>query len=524
PTPDEVSLPDLTGECSIAEPTAPVATDNCGESITGVADMTFPITTQGTTVITWSFEDQQGNISTQTQNANIDDTTDPIPDVATLPDLNGFCEVLAPTSPTATDNCEGAIEGQANVTFPVTAAGTTVITWTYDDGNGNMATQTQNVIIEDDAAPVPDETTLPDLNGECSLSMPAAPTATDNCDGVISGVTGASFPITESTTITWTYTDASGNSVEQTQEVIIEDVTPPVPNSSTLATLSGECVVVRPSAPKATDNCGGVITGTTTTQQLITESTTIIWTYTDPSGNFSTQDQEVVITDETAPFPDRLNLPDLVGECLVNNPGVPTALDNCDGTIQATTETEFPVTESTTITWTYSDGAGNTFSQAQDVTISGINTNVTKVGGVLTAEVTGSSYQWINCENNSPVQGATSSVFVPSNDGSYAVEISKLGCTELSDCYEVTVLGLDDSDKFHVSVYPNPVSEQLTIKNTLGKELEIKIINTFGQEFFHTTGSDQIIQIDMRSLSNGVYFMLMNDQKSEYMKRIVKSE
>ncbi|MEQ9219656.1 MAG: GLUG motif-containing protein, partial [Cyclobacteriaceae bacterium] len=336
PTPDEVSLPDLTGECSIAEPTAPVATDNCGESITGVADMTFPITTQGTTVITWSFEDQQGNISTQTQNAIIDDTTDPIPDVATLPDLNGFCEVLAPTSPTATDNCEGAIEGQANVTFPVTAAGTTVITWTYDDGNGNMATQTQNVIIEDDAAPVPDETTLPDLNGECSLSMPAAPTATDNCDGVISGVTVASFPITESTTITWTYTDASGNSVEQTQEVIIEDVTPPVPNSSTLATLSGECVVVRPSAPKATDNCGGVITGTTTTQQLITESTTIIWTYTDPSGNFSTQDQEVVITDETAPFPDRLNLPDLVGECLVNNPGVPTALDNCDGTIQAT--------------------------------------------------------------------------------------------------------------------------------------------------------------------------------------------
>ncbi|MEQ9216888.1 MAG: T9SS type A sorting domain-containing protein, partial [Cyclobacteriaceae bacterium] len=80
------------------------------------------------------------------------------------------------------------------------------------------------------------------------------------------------------------------------------------------------------------------------------------------------------------------------------------------------------------------------------------------------------------------------------------------------------------SDKFHVSVYPNPVSEQLTIKNTLGKELEIKIINTFGQEFFHTTGSDPIIQIDMRSLSNGVYFMLMNDQKSEFMKRIVKSE
>ena len=524
PVPDEVSLADLTGECSVLEPTAPIATDNCGEIISGVADIAFPITTQGTTVVTWSFEDHLGNISTQTQNAIVDDITDPVPDVASLPDISGTCEVPAPSSPTATDNCEGTITGQANVTFPVTTAGTTVIIWTYDDGNGNTTTQTQNVIIEDDAAPTPDEATLPDLNAECSLSTPVAPTATDNCNGVVNGTTNAAFPLTESTTITWTYTDASGNSVEQTQEVIIADVTPPVANSSALTTLTGECVVVRPTAPKATDNCGGVITGTTTTQQLITESTTIVWTYTDPSGNSTTQDQEVVITDETAPFPDRITLPDLVGECMVNMPGVPTALDNCDGTIQATTETEFPVTESATITWTYSDGAGNTFSQTQDVIISGINTNVTKVGGVLTAEVSGATYQWINCENNTPVSGATSRIFIPENDGRYAVEISKLGCTELSDCYDVTVLGLDDSDKFQVSIYPNPVSEQLIITNALNKDLSIKLINSLGQELYQTYSSDPIIQIDVRSLSNGVYFILMINEEYEFMKRIVKSE
>ena len=524
PIPDKVSLPDLTGECSISAPAAPTATDNCGENLTGTPDVSFPIAAQGTTVITWSFEDQNGNISTQTQNAIVDDATAPSPDVTTLADLNGYCEVAAPTSPTATDNCEGTITGQANVTFPVTAAGTTVITWTYDDGNGNTSTQTQNVIINDDMAPTPDVANLPDLNAECSLSTPTAPTATDNCDGMVTGVTSTSFPLTENTTITWTYTDASGNNTQQTQEVIIADVTPPVPNTQTLTTLTGECVAVRPSAPKATDNCGGEITGTTTVQQLITENTTIVWTYTDPSGNVSTQNQEVVLTDETAPFPDRITLPDLVGECTIGNPGTPTALDNCDGTIQATTDTDFPVTESTTITWTYTDVSGNSATQTQNVIISGINTNVSQVGGVLTSEASAASYQWIDCENNTPVSGATSKVFIPTVDGTYAVEISKLGCTELSDCYDVTVLGFEDIVRYDISIYPNPVSEQMTIKNTLGKELQIKIINTFGQELLQTKGSDPIIQIDVRSLSNGVYFILMNNEEDEFMRRIVKSE
>ena len=61
------------------------------------------------------------------------------------------------TAPTATDNCGGAITGTTTTTFPITAQGTTAITWTYDDGNGNTITQTQNVIIDDVTAPVADD-------------------------------------------------------------------------------------------------------------------------------------------------------------------------------------------------------------------------------------------------------------------------------------------------------------------------------------------------------------------------------
>ena len=36
------------------------------------------------------------------------------------------------TAPTATDNCSGTITGTTS-TFPITAQGTTVVTWTFED-------------------------------------------------------------------------------------------------------------------------------------------------------------------------------------------------------------------------------------------------------------------------------------------------------------------------------------------------------------------------------------------------------
>lgn len=145
-TPDLANLPDVNAECSASAPTAPTASTNCGGSVTGTTTTTFPITTPGTTVVTWTYDDGNGNTATQTQNVVIDDVTAPVPDAPALIDYSDCDQVTLP-SPTATDNCSGAITGTPDVTFPVTTPGTTVVTWTFDDGNGNTSTQTQNVTI-----------------------------------------------------------------------------------------------------------------------------------------------------------------------------------------------------------------------------------------------------------------------------------------------------------------------------------------------------------------------------------------
>jgi hypothetical protein len=51
-----------------ASPTAPYATDNCAGSVQGMTTATFPITSFGTNVITWTFDDHHGNVSSATQN------------------------------------------------------------------------------------------------------------------------------------------------------------------------------------------------------------------------------------------------------------------------------------------------------------------------------------------------------------------------------------------------------------------------------------------------------------------------
>ena len=145
-TPDLATLPSISDECSVAAPTAPTATNSCGTVVIGVPDVTFPITTQGTTQVTWTYDDGEGNTTTQMQDVVVEDVSAPVPNLAVLPDLTNQCEATMILPPSATDNCTGTITGTTTTTFPITTPGNSTITWTFDDGNGNVSTQTQNVV------------------------------------------------------------------------------------------------------------------------------------------------------------------------------------------------------------------------------------------------------------------------------------------------------------------------------------------------------------------------------------------
>ncbi len=378
------SLPDVTGQCS-ASAVAPTASDACAGTITATTATVFPITSQGTTTVTWTYDDGNGNTSTQTQNIIIDDTNAPLAALAVLPDVTGSCSATA-SAPTANDACEGAITGITSTVFPITTQGTHTVTWTYADSQGNTSTQTQTIVVDDVTAPV--TPTLSAVNGSCSATV-SAPTTTDLCAGTITGTT--SDPLTYTTqgthTVHWTFNDGNGNTTTANQTVVIADLTAPVPNMASLPDLTGECYVLAPISPTANDNCGGTITGTTTTI-FPTGTGTITWTFNDGNGNISTQTQQIIVDDITAPVASVASLPQVNAECEVTTLTPPQAIDNCTGPVVASTSTVFPIQAqgTTVVTWIYTDASSNISTQQQTVVIDDVTAPIVPTLADLTGE------------------------------------------------------------------------------------------------------------------------------------------
>ncbi|MBC6426038.1 MAG: BspA family leucine-rich repeat surface protein, partial [Ekhidna sp.] len=155
-------------------------------------------------------------------------------EAAALPEVTSQC-IASLTPPTAKSSCiigEGTTVTAAHdvSTFPITES--TLVTWTYTH-NSKSIVQTQTVTITEDTTPPIVTGSLAAVTAQCPISAeteltkPDAPA--DNCGGTVNVAikTGTTFPLTESGTITWVYTDGAGNSSEQTQEVTVEDTMKP---------------------------------------------------------------------------------------------------------------------------------------------------------------------------------------------------------------------------------------------------------------------------------------------------------
>ncbi|WP_033960341.1 LamG-like jellyroll fold domain-containing protein, partial [Psychroserpens jangbogonensis] len=238
--------------------------DNCGGTVLVTNNASLPISGEGTTtVVTWTYDDGNGNTSTQTQNVIIDDITAPVADVASLSNVTAECEVSSLTAPTATDNCGGTVLVTNNASLPISGEGTTtVVTWTYDDGNGNISTQIQNVIIDDISGPT--AITLPIITGQCSATVPV-PTTTDICSGTITGTTSDALVYTTqgAFAITWNFDDGNGNSINVVQNVVINDTIDPIPLCQDITVqlddTTGIATITSAQIDNgSTDNCGTV--------------------------------------------------------------------------------------------------------------------------------------------------------------------------------------------------------------------------------------------------------------------------
>ncbi len=395
----------------------PTFTDDCGIDTVIATAMpgTFPV---GPTPVSYTAIDIAGNSTVCEFLITVVDTELPVINVCPG-DLSvstdaGTC-TASPALGTldATDNCGiASITNDAPTNFSV---GPTTVTWTVTDDNGNVATCTQTVTVTDNEAPVitncPGDISVNTDPGSCDATVSlGTPTATDNC-GVTSTTNDAptQFPL-GTTTVTWTVSDAQGNSATCTQTVTVTDNEIPTINCPGLDAFDaedGQCsiLVTNNLAPLTSDNCGVAsvtytITGATTgsgnndaTNTVFNVGfSTLTYTVIDDNGNTNTCSVMVQVNDNqvpelTCPNDTVIFVPASVTDTMIFNL-TPTATDNCEiasltytlsgglgsGNNDAS-GTSFPQ-GTTTVTYTVTDTVGNTQDCSFDVTINPVTTQL----------------------------------------------------------------------------------------------------------------------------------------------------
>lgn len=154
--------------------------------------------------------------------------------------------------------------------------------------------------------------------------------------------------------------------------------------------------------------------------------------------------------------------------------------------------------------------------------LTAINNLVTVNSNILTANETGATYQWINCDTGMPIAGETGQTYTATVAGNYAVEITNAICTETSACIVVDLLSVTEFDVLtNVSIYPNPVTTTLFIDLPEYDKASYTIQNINGQVVLKDTIKNKTEGITISGIADGVYFIeLIADQKKTIKKFI----
>jgi gliding motility-associated-like protein len=234
--PESVTISNDLDDCgAVFTYDTPYAEDNCAVIVTELTSglesgSVFPL---GTTTVTWSFEDEAGNITLCTFDVTVEDTQAPAiacPNDIVVDNEVGLCGAFVSFDlPQVVDNCDlldpvmtnGIPSGEL---FPV---GVTIITFEVSDPSGNVSTCSFTVTLKDTEAPV---VFCPgDMEQIDPLVEYETPYFTDNCYSdliLVEGYpSGTEFPHGY-TEVVYAAVDLAGNADTCSFTVLIN--TPPI--------------------------------------------------------------------------------------------------------------------------------------------------------------------------------------------------------------------------------------------------------------------------------------------------------
>ncbi len=421
---------------------------------------------------------------------NCPSTASSCPANITVNNTSGLCSGVATyVAPVGVDNCPGTTTTQiaglpSGGTYPV---GVTTNTFRAVDASGNSTLCSFTVTVRDTQAPVitcPANITATTPVGSCTAVVNYTVTATDNC-AVITNVrtsglaSGSAFPLGAST-VTWTATDAAGNSSTC---------------SFTVTVLDGQLPVITP-LPVNSPAC---VNSNRTITVVATNAVSYQWqqfngtTFVDIPGATSASLvlNNVTLAMSTNTYRVRVN-----GLCTSVTSGNTTLVVNRLPTISidAILPPSLLPTQSSTLTATVSP--------------------------------TGGTIMWF--KNGVAVPGATALTLTRTVDDQgtyYAIYTDGNGCTMRSNDLVISPLASD-----HLYVYPNPNSGIFDVRffNQSNEAMTVRVFSSSGQMIFEkgftTTLPWSSVGVDLGTRNSaGIYIVEVVNSSGQRMgaKRII---
>ncbi len=341
--PADITRSNTLDECqSVVSWTEPSALDNCtsvGNIVWTKSHDPGDVFAVGTTLVTYSAEDEAGNSSNCTFNVTVLDNQKPVisacpSNISQASDAGSCSATVTWSEPTGSDNCTTAgnlVWTKSHTSGSVFSTGTATVTYTAEDEAGNVSlTCSFDITIADAVDPIAacqDLTVYLDSDGEASITAADVNDgSSDNCslDDVSINITNFDCGDLGANTVILTATDAVSNTATCTSTVTVLDNISPVltskPTPTTKYVDNGSCVYTISNAefdPDYTDNCavtlltytldGGSAVGTDETTSLsgitLTEGDhDFVWTAYDASSNVSnTWEFTVTVVDNQSP-------------------------------------------------------------------------------------------------------------------------------------------------------------------------------------------------------------------------------
>lgn len=178
------------------------------------------------------------------------------------------------------------------------------------------------------------------------------------------------------------------------------------------------------------------------------------------------------------------------------------------------------------VTLTVSNGSGsNSFTQNSFITVYPLPPapSITQAGFVLTCSPA-SAYQWFF--NNNIITAATTQSYTVTQTGWYSVTIYNQNNCQATDSIYVVVDGINQIPYTpEILLAPNPSNGtvQVWLGNAVSESMNFIVYNQLGQKVFQSEiqNPNQKNNIDLGSLSNGIYQVEMSNNQFHYYSKLI---